>query len=399
MAYPPVPQQNNLIDLLMQEQNTVPAVNMQPAATPAMPRPKFNRDMLTQMLLGASEAVGGTGTTGQAISRGLGGAAKSGFNYGQQQQQSDLYKQLLQGSGLNVNMPGNQLLTPDLMKNVVDMQKTKVDIENASVLNKLRTAQSNALSGAFGGSKDPYLTSINYLLSNGTITQEEANQRLLQWQLNRANNPAYKGDVKYSEGIGKNQADLEYASPIAVEKAQGTIQGQLGTPGTIGDVEEAKKMAGEKTKDLDEYANMTSKMPQLEETVNKLMNLAEKATYTKAGQAVDEIKRQIGADVGEGAEARTEYTAVINNQILPLLRDTFGAQFTEREGEALRQSLGDVNKSPAEKKRVLKAFIEQKRANIQSQSQKLQQKHNSPQPAQKTTPKKKMSADELWDSL
>ncbi|KKR24258.1 MAG: S-adenosylmethionine:tRNA ribosyltransferase-isomerase, S-adenosylmethionine:tRNA ribosyltransferase-isomerase, partial [Candidatus Peregrinibacteria bacterium GW2011_GWE2_39_6] len=89
--------------------------------------------------------------------------------------------------------------TPDLMKNVVDMQKTKVAIENASVLNKLRTAQSNALSGAFGGSKDPYLTSINYLLSNGTITQEEANQRLLQWQLNRANNPAYKGDVKYSE--------------------------------------------------------------------------------------------------------------------------------------------------------------------------------------------------------
>ena len=58
--------------------------------------------------------------------------------------------------------------------------------------------------------------------------------------------------------------------------------------------------------------------------------------------------------------------AMVDNQVLPMLRDTFGAQFTVKEGETLRATLGDPDKTPAEKKAVLEAFIEQKIRNIEA---------------------------------
>ena len=87
---------------------------------------------------------------------------------------------------------------------------------------------------------------------------------------------------------------------------------------------------------------------------------------TGAGQLANLFRRQLGLDVGEGAIARAEYDSVVNNQILPLLRITFGAAFTETEGDKLKATLGDIDASPAEKKAVLRAFINQKRAQLKS---------------------------------
>lgn len=137
--------------------------------------------------------------------------------------------------------------------------------------------------------------------------------------------------------------------------------------------ENAKKQADNYNKDVETYNTYTSKIPELKAQVANLNKLAKIASYTKVQVAGDSITRQLGLPVSKGAVARTEYTATINNQILPLLRETFGAQFTEREGEALRSSLGDVTKSPAEKQAVLNAFIKQKEMNIQSQARKVQQ--------------------------
>jgi hypothetical protein len=57
---------------------------------------------------------------------------------------------------------------------------------------------------------------------------------------------------------------------------------------------------------------------------------------------------------------------MVDNQILPLLRETFGAQFTLQEGQSLKTTLGDPEKSPQEKRAVLEAFIEQKVRNIEA---------------------------------
>ncbi|WP_422383282.1 hypothetical protein [Roseibium album] len=126
------------------------------------------------------------------------------------------------------------------------------------------------------------------------------------------------------------------------------------------------------------YDSISSKMPGLYEVVGRLDKLAEDATYTLAGRALDEGMRQTGMEPRESAVARAEYIAVVDNQILPLLRDTFGAQFTQKEGETLRATLGDPNKSPVEKQALLKAFIQQKERDLQALESRLGAAPNQP---------------------
>lgn len=112
------------------------------------------------------------------------------------------------------------------------------------------------------------------------------------------------------------------------------------------------------------YRGVTSQMPGLEKVVAELKDLADKATYTGAGQLLDSGMSQLGMEPREAAIARTSFEAKVNNQVLPLLRRTFGAQFTEREGETLRATMGDINLSPKQKQAALNAFIDQKRRDI-----------------------------------
>lgn len=113
-----------------------------------------------------------------------------------------------------------------------------------------------------------------------------------------------------------------------------------------------------------EYNSISSKMPGLRGVIDNLGKLADKATYTTAGQLIDWGMKEAGMEPREAAVARAEYTAIVDNQILPLLRDTFGAQFTAAEGEKLSRTLGDPNMSPTEKHAILKAFIEQKERDV-----------------------------------
>lgn len=114
------------------------------------------------------------------------------------------------------------------------------------------------------------------------------------------------------------------------------------------------------------YNSMASKLPGLLSVVDKLDGLADKATYTAAGQMLDLGRKQLGMEPRDSAIARSEYISTVDNQVLPLLRDTFGAAFTQKEGETLRDTLGDPDKSPAEKKVVLRSFIAQKQRDLEA---------------------------------
>jgi hypothetical protein len=114
------------------------------------------------------------------------------------------------------------------------------------------------------------------------------------------------------------------------------------------------------------YNSMSSKLPGLEAVVQKLDDLSDKATYTAAGQILDIGRKQLGMEPRESAIARSEYISTVDNQVLPLLRDTFGAAFTQKEGDTLRATLGDPDKSPQEKKVVLRSFIEQKKRDLEA---------------------------------
>ena len=106
--------------------------------------------------------------------------------------------------------------------------------------------------------------------------------------------------------------------------------------------------------------------PKLEGVVNTLKDLGKKASYSWASRAKDEIAIQMGGEASEGAIARGAYIATVKNNILPLLRQTFGAAFTAAESDSLLATLGDPNTHPSIKDAVLEAFIAQKYADIQA---------------------------------
>ena len=145
------------------------------------------------------------------------------------------------------------------------------------------------------------------------------------------------------------------------------------------------------------YESMTSKMPGLESVVDELSAIADEATYTSTGQAANWIGKQLGFEPSEAAVARTKYIAMVDNQVLPMLRDTFGAAFTVAEGESLRATLGDPNKTPEEKKVVLEAFIEQKKRDVEALGRRVNGSETPAAPATGATVP--ITSDAEYDAL
>lgn len=169
--------------------------------------------------------------------------------------------------------------------------------------------------------------------------------------------------------------------PVAIDGQQ--IQGAQYSPDLQGSIAAAKSGGQETGKATGEAAaklqDMESMMPRLDVVTKELSELGKKATYTMAGQGVNELRRQLGLGVGEGAIARKAYISKVDNEILPLLRQTFGAQFTQKEGESLKATLGDPNATPEEKDAVLNSFIETKYGQIAGMKRRLGQDVPAPQ--------------------
>lgn len=147
--------------------------------------------------------------------------------------------------------------------------------------------------------------------------------------------------------LGPEQ-EPEHAQEVAMAKAVGgAIGAELGQAEAMLDV-------------------MTANMPELESAVVSMGNLGDKATYNWAGRIGDEGSKQLGEEPTEGALARAEYVSRARQEILPLLRLTFGAAFTEKEGDKLMETLADADAHPKVKRRILAAFIEKKRNQIKS---------------------------------
>jgi hypothetical protein len=136
----------------------------------------------------------------------------------------------------------------------------------------------------------------------------------------------------------------EVAEEVAIASAVGAEQGDV----------EARLAAAE------------ASMPRLEAAVSQLKELGEVATYTLMGRGIDIAMKEAGMDPDEGAIARSTYIAHVKNNVLPLLRQTFGAAFTAAEGDSLLATLGDPSMHPKEKEAVLNAFISDKAADLEA---------------------------------
>lgn len=145
----------------------------------------------------------------------------------------------------------------------------------------------------------------------------------------------------------------------ALTQAAGEAQIAVEKEGLMG----AAKSTQEKQAD---FKTQAAQLPMLAEVVGKLNNLADKASFTLGQRGTDFLYTQGLGIPTTGDTARTEYISTVRNVVLPLLRSTFGAQFTAKEGETLLETLGSPNASPEAKKATLNAFVEQKVRNLQT---------------------------------
>lgn len=284
------------------------------------------------------------------------------------------------GGGLALGtqyMQQAQLLDAQRRQQQTDEQKRKSQLNQT-----MKWMQAQAAS-------DPFYADLVNAVETEALSPAKAWEMALTRRYEQPGNdlfgtPVYIQKPDGSTGVaqlGKDGKYHEVDTPEGINVLTPTTSVDYGTGtkilnrggGTVADVPkdlsgaERDKAAGkEQGAAIASYNSIASKMPGLEQTVAKLDELSEQATYTVAGQVIDEGMRQAGMEPREAAIARAQYIAIVDNQILPLLRDTFGAQFTEREGQSLKATLGDPNKSPKEKQAVLKAFIEQKRRDVEA---------------------------------
>lgn len=184
--------------------------------------------------------------------------------------------------------------------------------------------------------------------------------------------PYSAGSAQASEGFSPmpgyagSVAQIEATKEGAKERAKLEQQKDI-KPEIEKEVLNAKDIANEAIA----LRDMTSRMPQLESTTKRLKALGEIATYTGTGRALDVAIKELGYQPRDQATARSEYISMVDNEVLPLLRETFGAQFTEKEGERLAKTLGDPNAQPEVKNARLRSFIRTKMESANTSARKL----------------------------
>ncbi len=167
--------------------------------------------------------------------------------------------------------------------------------------------------------------------------------------------------VKRAAQIKKIGGVETVVSPISGTTPLGTLEAETTAKRKT---KEAEVLGRESATEKALLKNLEASLPNLQNVVGKLDKLGKIATYTQAGIAKDAASRQLGLKMSKGAIARKEYISMVDNEILPLLKQTFGAAFTQKEGDTLKATLGDPDASPEEKSAVLKSFIESKKAQI-----------------------------------
>lgn len=174
------------------------------------------------------------------------------------------------------------------------------------------------------------------------------------------------GDPELTSQVAGSQAQITAAREEAkLEKELELI------PDIKSAIKTAEQDAISKGESLSDLNKAKVALPGLVDMTDKLHKLSDVATYTKGGRLFDLAAKELGFGATKGATARAKMNALVKNEILPLLRITFGAAFTETEGDKLEATLMDINATPAEKKATLEAFINQQMQRIEQKERGL----------------------------
>lgn len=175
-------------------------------------------------------------------------------------------------------------------------------------------------------------------------------------------------DEDLAGAVAETKSQQAQATETGKLKAQQNFKPQIARA-----VKLAEKQATERGEVITDLARMEASLPGVKEAVSQLIELSNVATSTLGGKAFDFLVKESGFGSTKGADARAKLVAIVDNQVLPLLKETFGSAFTVQEGENLKASLVDPNASPSQKREQLDAFLAQKERNIRTKKTQLEQ--------------------------
>ena len=184
-------------------------------------------------------------------------------------------------------------------------------------------------------------------------------------------------DPVLTSAVAASTAKIAGAKEAATTEAELTQQIKF-KPQLQSAVKLAEAEATERGEVLTDLKRSEAALPGLLNAVGQLRELSTIATSTIGEKIFDAAVKQTGFGSTKGATARAKFIAIIDNQVLPLLKPTFGAAFTVQEGESLKATLGDPDASPAEKMAQLDAFIDQKRRDIETKQTQLGEEIQQP---------------------
>ena len=167
------------------------------------------------------------------------------------------------------------------------------------------------------------------------------------------------------------QVVKQVAAETSASEGSKLIQQKKHKPVIAALVKLAEKEAVERGDTLTALQRSQAALPGLKDAVGQLRELASLATSTWGGSVFDVAVKQTGFGSTKGATAKAKFIAIVNNQVLPLLKETFGAAFTATEGESLKATMGDPDASPDAKMAQLDAFIDQKMRDIETKKTQL----------------------------
>jgi len=270
---------------------------------------------------------------------------------------NSLGKQLLStdesqwGQILGPNVPQLQQLgyTPEMLQGMTREQVEGVVGQTEPLINQNPNQTSVQSSESLSGGLTKIVTRDGRILvkdaSGAVLTGEEAINKL--------------------EEAEQRKIDLAGKKAEAVETSKLSVKRDI-QPQIVKAVKAAEAEATAKGETLTDLNRMNAAMPGLEGVVSKLKDLSSTMTSTLGGRVFDTAARELGFGGTKGGTSRAKFVAIVNNQVLPLLKQTFGGAFTIQEGEKLAATLGSPNLSHAERVAELDAFIEAKRRDIEA---------------------------------
>lgn len=277
-----------------------------------------------------------------------------------------------------IDLTSKELPTNETVDAITSLRKGDVQ----GVLSSINTAQQIARQRGLTGTSQKsvgqrdFEVKVNLVKNDPDLKTAEAKAAAIDLGLEARASMSASERIAKTQGltdkVAASEAQIAGAKSGSTETEKSKVQLKF-KPKINKAVKLAEKEAIERGDVLTDLGRMEASLPGVKEVVNELLELSDIATSTLGGKAFDFVVKQSGFGSTKGATAKAKMEAIVDNQVLPLLKETFGAAFTATEGESLKASLVDPDSSPAQRKAQLDAFLAQKERNVRTKQNQVNQ--------------------------